>query len=66
VNDGRVEIDNLRTTVDSSDTDASGSSSSPPHDEAKGPSWDELHRARALSRCVRRDRERLAARGFDD
>jgi hypothetical protein len=59
-----VDVDSLRTTVESTGAGASASTSE--QDDAGSPSWEEVHRARELARRVKRDRERTAARGFDD
>ena len=59
-----VDVDSLRTTVESTGAAPSTASSGP--DEAASPAWEELHRAREVGRRVKRDRERTAARGFDD
>ena len=59
-----VDVDSLRTTVES--TGGGPSASTAEQDDAGSPSWEELHRARELARRVTRDRERTQARGFDD
>ena len=59
-----VDVGHLRTAVQSTGEEPAAASSEP--DDAGSPSWRELHRARELARRMSRDRERTAARGFDD
>jgi hypothetical protein len=59
-----VDVDNLRTTVES--TGGGPPASTSEQDDAGSPSWEELHRAREIARRVSRDRARTVARGFDD